>query len=711
MRRKHRNVRLQDLILLALRVLVLVGAAMALARPVWSRAVNLGGTGGKGTDAVIILDTSYSMGTTAAGVTRMDHARRIAHELIVGLPAEGRVGVVTMNQQASRGTDGLTGDRLAVRAAVDDATLSGAGTDAEPALALALEMLKGSQAADRRVYLVTDGQARAFEAHGERVRQALLASDPSIRFTLAAVPTVPVANLSVADVRCAGRSFRAGMPLTFTATVRDLGERASSEAAAELWIDGRKVNRVPVELQKKQGEVSFQQTFTASGVYGIEVRLDEDGLDADNHAYAAVCIPDAADVLVVTRHDVAEGGNAFVFVEAALSDSGKPGTDAAGLPWRVRARLTGDRLASELDEDAWAVILADAGPLSSDAIRRLEAFSASGGAVLVSAGPEAIATFGSLRSAGVRFHDLLLVPPPEDPEGDAALRIRPQLTGPAVLDLNGPGIRASLESVRIWKALGAELFTDSAWAVALRYSDDRPALVVREPGPSDLPGRSAIWTSSLDGSWCDLPYRPAFVPLLHDLLGWLCGPKLIARSIVPGETWHAAVPGAGSADRAVQGWAIREPDGNLLDAALFASTPGPAGAATLSMDRTHRPGVYRLTRGGGDGRGETALQAVAVNVDVGESDPATWSAAQLRGLFPPERFDYLAGDQPVDALFAGAGSGSEIWPVVALAVLALLIAETLLAYRFSFQKPAAGAEARAALAPSGGARRSEGVAG
>jgi hypothetical protein len=718
-RKRYRNVRLQDLILMALRVLALVAAATAIARPLWSGSAGPGRRSTKGADAVVILDTSYSMGTNAAAQTRMDYARKRAHALISALPETSRVGVVYMNEKATRATEGLMADLAKAHGAVDAATVTAAGTDATPAVAMALEMLKGSSAASKRVFLVTDGQARAFDRQLDKLRELVAESDASIRFAVISAPTPPVTNCAVASLQASSRWFRVGAAIQFDAVVRDTSELSSSQANAELWIDGRKVDRKPVSLADRKGEASFRYTFTAPGVYSVEIRLDSDAIEADNHRYAAVCIPASMDLAVVTGDRVSPNDNACVFIDAALSSANESSPDVAGLPWLVRPGLTRDRLAGELDGALWTVVLADPGPLPAEALQRLGTFVRAGGAVLASAGPEATATFGSLRSgrggAGNWMTDLTISPAASEPsDGDQHVQLQPQLVGPPIVDLASPGVRESLSTVHVFQGIAAQPLPQSRWSVAMQFTDGRPAILVRDPaerrpgaseeadGPAEENGRIAVWTSSLDASWCDLPYRPAFVPVLQDLLCWLNQPRLIARSILPGEDWLAVPPRSSAGSRSVvEGWRIVEPGGNRLDAALFATGADQTDIPALRVDRTDRPGVYRLVPEPGRGRElSTALQTVAVNVDTRESDPTIWSQNQFGALFPSERFDFLGADDPLDALGLAGSKGEEIWPLVAGLLLAILLIETLLGYRFSYQKTTA-APVTAGLRPPG----------
>jgi len=180
-----------------------------------------------------------------------------------------------------------------------------------------------------------------------------------------------------------------------------------------------------------------------------------------------------------------------------------------------------------------------------------------------------------------------------------------------------------------------------------------------------------------------LPYRPAMVPVLHGLLSWLSRPRLVSPTLLPGQVWSPPLAsGAGDLK-------IGMPDGSELEAAGFMEPGRLPEEASLRFDRTRQPGVYRLIGpAAAVARTPSALQAVAVNVDPAESDQAFWSPARIRSLFPQGRCEVVPPDGQADAVLLTESSGREIWPGLAVLLAAGLLAEALLAYRFSFQKKA-----------------------
>src|SRR5438270_7989393 len=97
-RSNRRKLRLQHLLLLLLRLLVVAAICLALARPrLYSDLPSL--TGNQKIAAVLVFDTSPSMEYTIADRTRLDEAKRRALELIDELPDGSRVAILDSAQR------------------------------------------------------------------------------------------------------------------------------------------------------------------------------------------------------------------------------------------------------------------------------------------------------------------------------------------------------------------------------------------------------------------------------------------------------------------------------------------------------------------------------------------------------------------------------------------------------------------------------------
>ena len=140
--------RLRPNLLLLLQLLALAALVFALARPFWLGATPLG------TNLVVIVDVSGSMGATDVEPSRLERAKGEIRKLIDSLPANGQMTIIA----AGSGAEVLqpaTDNRAALRVAVDGLRGKAGATDFTEALALATPAAE--RLPDTTVVIVGDG--------------------------------------------------------------------------------------------------------------------------------------------------------------------------------------------------------------------------------------------------------------------------------------------------------------------------------------------------------------------------------------------------------------------------------------------------------------------------------------------------------------------------------------------------------------------------
>lgn len=159
----QRRMRLQHLLLLALRMLILAAICLALSRPLLFS--NWLSTGHQRVTAVLLFDTSPSMEYAVGKVSRLDDARERARELLKDLHPSSRVAVVGSGDDTPPPPLPLAEarghlDHLAVR--------DGAGP-LNRAVERALALLdKEGPATPRLLYVFTDRTRGSWEKHATR---------------------------------------------------------------------------------------------------------------------------------------------------------------------------------------------------------------------------------------------------------------------------------------------------------------------------------------------------------------------------------------------------------------------------------------------------------------------------------------------------------------------------------------------------------------
>jgi hypothetical protein len=187
-------------------------------------------------------------------------------------------------------------------------------------------------------------------------------------------------------------------------------------------------------------------------------------------------------------------------------------------------------------------------------------------------------------------------------------------------------------------------------------------------------GRVVVWCTGVDGRWNNWPVMPNFVPLVNETLHHLAsGPTrgLENRRLNAGQEIVWAGPAAPAVGRVT----ITRPDGHKVELAPSAGS----GRDVLSYNDTFVPGLYTLRF---DKTEVPQPVYYGVGLDRRELDTTALSAADQKWL-TDRGFLERRLESPADlgSAVGAANTGDELWPLLALALLASLLSETLMTWR------------------------------
>jgi hypothetical protein len=197
----------------------------------------------------------------------------------------------------------------------------------------------------------------------------------------------------------------------------------------------------------------------------------------------------------------------------------------------------------------------------------------------------------------------------------------------------------------------------SRGGVALASFDDgHAALVERAFGK----GKVVLWTAGLDVQWSDLPLKPIFLPMIHQLVGYLSRPQIKKESLAIGQPIF------------LDGFDASQD----IKAVLSDGTEREIAGGSASFNETADAGIYSFHQ-------RDRRESFAVNLDRRESDPQALSPADFLA-----RLSRSSEEAHVAGIF-GSSEASELehersqklWRVALFVLLAVLIAEGWLAKR------------------------------
>lgn len=678
--KKHaKRLRLEQLLLLAVRVAVLLLVAVALARPYFETPQAAGPDPPK--HRVIVLDASYSMGHEIGGRTRFDLAKEAIREVVDAAKPGDAFHLVRMTDLGPRVVIGRAAYEAAqVGEAVDEQAVGFGRADPLPALRDAKELLRqASQLPNKEVVILSDFQQadwRPAGDRGEELRGLLDEIGEAATLRLFDAGSADAANAAVTDVAVDGAYVRTGRPVRVTATVRQHGGERRRERV-ELHVDGRPAATEVAELRlNENATVTFTHVFAEPGPHAVQVRMPPDALAVDDARFLAVSARERLRVLLVNGVTAGrpEGTATFYLLQALSPSAGESAASVGDFEPTVidEADLAGHDLAG-YD----AVVLSNVGIVTDREADRLRGFASAGGGVVLCLGDNVRAEAYNRVLADAGEEGLLpvrlgeRVGDPGQPERavqfDAA-----ELTHPIVRPFAGnPGTGLDTDFVLAYAT--ATVVENAQAEVPLRFDSGDPAILAATVGS----GRVVLLTTSVDTTWGG-PWPQAgrsFLPLVHETVRFAATGRPPGRGLRVGEPLAWVVPSRVAGMNAE----VSGPDGLATTVPAAVEEDG----LRVVFDEAGRPGVYRLSLGAPVGKSE----AFAANADPLEGDLTPLGEEERAALAPRAK-----------ALIPGLARGTTAtslpdWTVsrwLLGAAFGLVLAEQVLAWRFAWGVVALG---------------------
>jgi hypothetical protein len=691
--------RIEDMILLALRCLLLALLALALARPaILSNATDFFGQ--SKVTGVIILDNSQSMGMSDGTSTRFEKAKQAAEGALDSMPAGSATAVLFASDIVQGAILEPTFDLNLARKALREAPLTDRATDVFPALQKAIDTLKDRLALRREIYLITDGQAAGWRQLTE-VQRALERSKSEIKTHIVLVNEHEEKNLGVSELRLASGLSPVNQPLRFEAKVTNFGKEEARNTRVSLSVDGEPptdeftIDALPAGATKS---VTMFTKLRAEGFHSIAARIAEDRQPADDQRTVAVRAIKEVKVLLVDGEPGNEPRDSEVFF---LQNALVPVPPEARADYFIKTSVvTAPEFSQARLDDFDCVILANVPDFSDAVVKSIENYLRRGGGLMIFPGGRVDAKFYNERL----FKRAKLLPAELGPARGQADQDEKFFTfqekdyeHPIVSIWNDPG-SGKLASARFFKAheLKPEIVDEKAARaipgapegaakttrpiagndaglprVVLNYNDGTPAVMERPWGL----GRVVLFSSTADTAWNDLPVRLAFVPLLHRTLGAIVSRQDEGLNIRVGEKFARRVAPE-FLDKDVTFFPPRQT--TVRDLRRVEMIHGwPA----VQFEQTDLAGLYDAQIV------EPALTLkFAAQSDPGESSLDELSPAQINTLKDVANVVSWTTGMSLKGLVEKGRTGLEFWLPILIACLALAAVETFLGQWFSRSK-------------------------
>lgn len=620
--------RLQQILLMAARCLLLAALVLLFARPtVFFSSKALGG--GDAVNVVFLIDASYSMDARSAGVSALERAKAHATDIMGRLGPRDKAGLVVFSNRVEMSVP-LSQNHFKLREAMSALTATARPTRISPAMGVAYQMLSEEPGGQKAVVVLSD-----LAANGWKDNSSVTGFDPGVHLVLCEASPLQ-GNAAVSGVRLMGESDG-------VFDVQSWGKSPESDRVWRIVSGGKTLAQGQADLSVG----SFARNFrlqSRPADWGV-ASLDTDGLPLDDRYFFAIPPSAGFSVLVVNG---SPGGSPVLDEAFYLAPVLESMVRQGG---RVKSVLQGEWEREDLSS-VDAVILLNPRPLESVDVARLRDHLGRGRGLWITAGDnvDLSGPMGDLvpaRALGISTKKQT-VRPGRDAASTALGR---------TLSV-GEGFEWG--QVEIGRQLDVEPAPGSQ--VILEGSvDGRPLLLEgRSHG-----GRVALLTVTADRDWTNLPTKPLFPVLSRELIFFLAGRNQAA----PGTSLLVDEPIRWVAqDALLSTLKVRRPDGDVEDVSVR--------GGRLLYEKADRPGVYELLSNSGG----VPLARFLVNVDVlsGEGDPFRVSKDGIASWLPARDLFWISFGEPAAQKFAERVRGKDLTSALGLAALLLFGLEMLL---------------------------------
>jgi hypothetical protein len=751
-KKNSRRMRIEQLLLLLVRcaIVLLLVIAMASISP-WAEAVwhwvdPAGGLApvstGQRTHKTLVLDASMSMGLKVENQTCFERARAMAMQLVRESAGGDGFSVVLMASPARRIVSEASEDAKKVLSEIEALHLTHGNADLASTLS-AVEGIVGASPGkypQREVYFFTDLQQSTWIARNPGTLSGTVqkikarASTIFVDVGKEGAANVAVTSLMLGEsVAMAGRETPILAVLhNFGPTKQDVSVRLSvgraRENGAEKAEEPHEVAEVVVhKLEHRQPTpVAFKYAFPRQGDYVLQVRVQHDDLDVDDTRSAVVTVKNTIPVLLVNGKPAPQlYDRATEWLRTAL----KPFEDndvSVVSPKVISAAQFSDEGLGDLGPYD-CVYLCDVARFSPAEVRRLDAHVRRGGSVVFTMGDRVdVASYNeSLYKGGKGLLPAKLVGTQKAPEG-WQYKFRDDREVTRTDPLRAFRDEAAWERLllcRFWQFMQVEPAPRGGPRQVIRFipvalpgtekkgdtaaPPDGPAILEwNPPVEKEVPGRPAsrlrgrvvLITTTVNSDWNNWPASPTFPPLMHEVLYFAAAPRLREQTVDVGEPIELPLPQTGGGVAA----AVKTPDGRTENAA---SEPQADGSVIRWID-TDLTGLYTITVGNDPHEHFYAVNVPAVeeSQQATESDLTRTTRDELLNKYKEwEEIQVVADLREVKHTSASAGTQEvavrPLGPIVArwllLVVLALVLAEVVLAWQFGHYSASAMEEQRA----------------
>jgi hypothetical protein len=651
-----KRIRFKKYLLLLLRVLAVLCLAIVLARPFLPPSLTAGlGDSDEPSAVAFLLDNSVSMERIDEKGPIFTQAQDIIKDLLNKSKEGDRFLLQLTNGPALSLSDG--GLRETNRK-LEEVEISSGGNYSESRLLSLIEFMESAPATNRKIFILSDGQASQFDTE---ILPEDIQSSASISFFSIGNPDVQ--NTAISELKAGSEIISRGLPVELEVSVKNHSERRAVNQFLSLEFEGKLLGQYAIELDAGEENLyTFQLLPERNGYLKGKVLIEGDEFTNDNQRYFSLFVPEQRNIIWIRENADSQLGSTYsdLILQAIKESDSQMEYEITGISGMNNKNL-GDYDAIVLDG-----IRQVPEYLFDDLLREVQL----GKGLLFFPSPDGdtrnynaflnefnAGTFKGLKGdfASFRAVDRISTLPEGHPILDEVFEIE----GDEEIKFNPPSLYYQYLFEANPESNGFDLLRSDVGDVVLRQHNFGS-------------GKVFIFSIGNEAGWTDLPVNPLFAPLYYRTLLYAAASESGGiRSFKLGSDFRSSII-TDERDVELEANGIRSrPEIQSRENALELTYPG------LEWE----PGYLKLLFGSEE-------QVIGLNMPQAESEMLHMEQMDSKR----KKFEQLTGariintgvmnEEELDTELASASFGKEIWPWFMWAGFLLLIAESLVSLYF-----------------------------
>ncbi len=597
----RRMERLEELLLMLLRVATVLALVLALAQPML-RSSLFGSSENR--EIVLIVDNSLSMSREVEDQSASEKMKEQVEELLAELDGGDRVQIMLASGPQWLTLEAIAADgsgKQQLGTLLDQVEPTEGSADLLASLQTAINLQPTDNPASRRVVLFTDNQQQSWHLESAKAWSRLETTREELELptTIEIIDCEPkdavLNNLAVMGLEASRLHARPGESISFTARIANVGQTESGESTIEWLFDNEVVDTSPLKALDAGQSTSVAITLPVkeAGQIAISCLIDtDDQIPLDQTGTVVVEISDRIPILIV--HDDERDFSKNSADRLLTASLGYRGEEA--LKWHsvYQPDLANSQELSEISlADYRAVIITNLGDINGQVRERLLDFVKQGGGLWMALGDRIeIAEFNSnwyddgQGTSPLMLQDLRT----GGQDDDAASMIHPPSQDHPATTTLANTTQLDIDQARVYEYWQFAQSGESATnvSIVLEAGDGTPLVVEKYLGQ----GRALLQTFPIGLGQSNLPQLKSFPVMVQDWLDYLTAPSTARYNLTPGTAIVASPVVDGGAAEA----SLHRPNGEVVPLVV----QEVEGRPVARYSQTQTPGMYQAVFTFGD---------------------------------------------------------------------------------------------------------------